>query len=105
VRSISGIALIAAIVGWLACRVELPPSEFRAPIVATQWRRTTAGWEKLSNLTTRTAPASYRQSFWAAHPHPAVASLLILMLSVAALLAFSPANPPQIELFRSASLE
>jgi hypothetical protein len=105
VRSISGIALIAAIIGWLACCVELPPSDIRIPIVATQWRRTTAGWEKLSDLTTRTAQASYRQSFWAAHPHPAVASLLILMLSVAALLAFSPANPPQIELMSSAPIE
>jgi hypothetical protein len=105
VRSISGIALIAAIVGWLACRVELPPSDFRIPIVATQWRRTTAGWEKLADMTAQSAQASYRQSVWAAHPHPAVASLLILMLSVAALLAFSPANSPQTELSRSASVE
>jgi hypothetical protein len=105
VRSISGIALIAVIVGWLACCVDLPPSAFRTPIVATQWRRTTAGWEKLSDLTTRTAQASYRQSFWAAHPHPAVASLLILMLSVAALLMFSSTSVPQVDVLSATPAE
>jgi hypothetical protein len=32
----------------------------------------------------------YNQSFWGAHPHPAIVAVLFLLLSVLALLAFTP---------------
>ena len=105
VRLISGIALVAALVGWLACCLELPPSEIRVPIVATQWRHTTVGWEKLSALTTPPNTKIHGQSISAGHPHPAVVSLLTLMLSVAALLAFSPGSCSEIDHFPPAPVE
>jgi hypothetical protein len=105
VRLISSIALVAALVGWVACCLELPTTENRVPIVATQWRRTTAGWEKLSALTARPDAKIQGQSTSTAHPHPAVVSLLTLMLSVAALLAFSPGNCSEINRFPPVPVE
>ena len=95
VRFFCGIAVVIVMFAWLACCLELPPSKIRTPIVATKWRHTTAGWEKYSDMTMRGSGATYYQSVWATHPHPAVITLLTVILSVTALLAFSPADLPR----------
>jgi hypothetical protein len=91
-RLLFGVALAVVSAVWLACDVELPPSEFRTPIVATKWRHTTSGWEKYSDLTMRQSGSANQHGVWATHPHPAVITLLTVMLSVTALLAFNPAD-------------
>jgi hypothetical protein len=57
-----------------------------APIRDDRWRRTTRGWEQTANWprAVRVAPSAPPA------PHPLVVAALLLLLSIGALVAFSP---------------
>jgi hypothetical protein len=86
-RWIVGITAALLCVCWLACHLEVVIADTTQPRAEDGWRRTTHGWER--NITqTRSATESV-VPFWQRHPHPLVATLLLVMLSVLLLVAFT----------------
>jgi hypothetical protein len=72
---------------WLACHLEVVVAETSQPRAEDGWRRTTHGWER--NITRAAAATTNLVPFWRLHPHPLVATLLLVMLSVMLLVAFT----------------
>jgi hypothetical protein len=86
VRWTFSILLLLIASGWLACRVDVPASSSASRLAMSQWRHTARGWERLIPEPTLQPD----DDLWARHPHPVVLTLLEGMLSVFALVAFSP---------------
>lgn len=86
-RWIVGITAVLFCLGWLACHVEVVSAHTSLPRAEDGWRRTTKGWER--NVSQTTATTANLVPFWRLHPHPLVATLLLLMLSVVVLVAFT----------------
>lgn len=84
-RWILGIVVVLLLGGWLACQIEMTSAHAGQPRIEDGWRRTTRGWERLVSL--KTPSASGVVPFWRLHPHPFVATLLLVMLSVLLLVA------------------
>ncbi len=85
-RWIIGIAAALVCLGWLACQIELADADVRPPRQEDGWRRTVGGWERLVTLQPSAAQAG-NLPIWRSHPHPLVATLLLIMLSVTLLVA------------------
>jgi hypothetical protein len=86
-RWIIGIAAVLFCVCWLACCLEVVIANTSQPRAEDGWRRTTRGWERNVSLTAATSTKS--AVFWRLHPHPLMATLLLVMLSVMLLVAFT----------------
>jgi hypothetical protein len=86
-RWIVGITAALLCVCWLACYVEVAIADTSQPRAEDGWRRTTHGWER--NITQTTAATANLVPRWRLHPHPLVATLLLVMLSVMLLVAFT----------------
>ena len=82
-------------------------SPTKAGFPETGWRRTVEGWEEVGNWQTSSDGQKHSQ---ATHIHPGLVAALIVLISVAALLAFDPvvesyrsmsrAEPPRLPLNR-----
>src|SRR5689334_19048514 len=86
-RWIVGITALLFCVFWLACHLEVVVADTSQPRAEDGWRRTTRGWER--NVSLNTATIEKLVPFWQRHPHPLVATLLLVMLSVVLLVAFT----------------
>jgi hypothetical protein len=91
-RWIGWLSLWLFALGWLAA--ELPLEKARPGDTLTQWRRTVDGWERAAWLM---PPASSPCPTL----HPLVVGLLQAFLTLAALIAFSPAGGQATDLCRS----
>jgi hypothetical protein len=85
-RGIVGITAALFCLGWLAFHAEVVCVDASSPRAEDGWRRTTRGWERNVSLTAATEKLV---PFWRRHPHPLVATLLLVMLSVVLLVAFT----------------
>jgi hypothetical protein len=92
VRWIVAIVLFLSAAVWLACDLESPANSAANHLLLGAWRRTTGGWERLVPKSPAPAATSERD-LWDCHPHPVVMSLLVGMVSVMLLVAFSPGKP------------
>jgi hypothetical protein len=93
VRWIIAIAIGVIFSGLVACSFDLPGQAAKNPMVATMWRRTTSGWEKVSALLTERADQLSNDETVRGYPHPLVLSLLVALISTTALVAFAPTAP------------
>jgi hypothetical protein len=85
-RWIVGIAAMLLCLGWVACQIELVSANVQQPRPDDGWRRTTIGWERLAPIQKSSRP---QPEFWWSHPHPLTATLLLVMLSLLLLVAFT----------------
>jgi hypothetical protein len=86
-RWIVGIMAVLFCLGWFACHIEVVLADTSLPRAEDGWRRTTRGWER--HVTANVVSAAKVIPFWQRHPHPLVATLLLIMLSVLLLVAFT----------------
>jgi hypothetical protein len=87
-RWIVSIAIAMVLLGWIASEIEVVNASAQQPRTDDGWRRTTGGWERLVT-TQKVTTSGSNFHFWQAHPHPFVATLLVLMLSLMLLVAFA----------------
>ncbi len=89
-RIVLGTVAAVLLLGYLAYRWEVPVALPFQDGPTTQWRRTVHGWEKVSALGITAGAADPVLDLWNTHPHPAVVSALVALLSLLALVACSP---------------
>ncbi len=88
-RWIPTIVLLIVLAGWMVYHLDDSPIA-NTPFVASMWRHTVDGWEKVSDLSRAHFSESAAVDLWSVHPHPIIVSLLVAIVSLMALVAFAP---------------
>ncbi|HTQ40661.1 MAG TPA: hypothetical protein VMJ32_16685 [Pirellulales bacterium] len=92
-RWIVGIIFLLSLVAGLACQIDFSGSSTANPPPPSAWRLTPNGWQKMASRTVQIPVEHAQEDPSIGLPHPIVLALFVSLLSLLALVAFSPSRP------------